>query len=148
MGRVRRPYFIAAAIGLLVVALVIGVGAILVLSAKPAESTAEGIVTEVTPSGTLAVGSFQLRTNDGRTMTFVLGELDLSPPGFNGPHLYVHRATLQPIVVSYRVVGNDLVVDRMVDAIVPSPSPQGRRAGAPGQPPVVLVSVARAVDRS
>ena len=121
MDRVRRPYLIAALAGLVVVAVVV---AVVVVTTRPsAESTAEGIVTEVTPSGTLAVASFQLRTDDGTTLTFVLGDLDLSPPGFNGPHLYVHRATLQPIVVRYRVVGADLVADRLVDAVVPWPSP-------------------------
>jgi len=123
VDRVRRPYRIAALVGLVVVAVAVVVAVTVVTTQSAAESTAEGIVTEVTPSGTLAVASFQLRTDDGTTLTFVLGDLDLSPPGFNGPHLYVHRATLQPIVVRYRAVGGDLVVDRMVDAIVPSPSP-------------------------
>jgi hypothetical protein len=138
VDRVSRPLVIAAS--LILAALLIGGGALL-LADRPSESTAEGIVVQVTSSGTLAVASFQLRTEDGRTLTFTLGDLDLSPPGFNGPHLFVHRATLQPIVVRYRTDGSAFVAVRLVDAPVPSPSIDGAvRQG--------VVTVASAVERS
>jgi hypothetical protein len=121
VDRVRRPPVLAAALGLVVV-VVVAVAVVFVASRPPAGSTAEGIVTQVTSSGTLAVASFQLRTDDGATLTFTLGDLDLSPPGFNGPHLYVHRATLQPIIVTYRTDGSTLLAVRLVDAPVASPS--------------------------
>jgi hypothetical protein len=120
VDRVRRPPVLAAALGLVVV--VVAVAVVFVASRPPAGPTAEGIVTQVTSSGTLAVASFQLRTDDGTTLTFTLGDLDLSPPGFNGPHLYVHRATLQPIIVTYRTDGTSLVAVRLVDAPIASPS--------------------------
>ncbi len=140
MYPVSRPLLIAAT--LVAAALAIG-GAAILLTDRPSDSTAEGIVTQVTSSGTLAVSSFQLRTDDGRTLTFTLGDLDLSPPGFNGPHLYVHRATLQPIIVSYHAAGSGLIADRMVDAPVPSVSPSAAVTATHG-----VVEAASAVERS
>lgn len=140
MYRVSRPLVIAAT--LVAVALVLG-GIAILLTDRPSESTAEGIVVQVTPSGTLAVASFQLRTDDGRMLTFTLGDLDLSPPGFNGPHLYVHRATLQPIIVSYRSDGSALIAVRLVDAPVPSASPSAGGTVRQG-----VAAVASAVERS
>jgi hypothetical protein len=74
-----------------------------------------GVVTNVDSTGLTSVSGFTLRTNDGQTLTFRIGTLENAadfPPG----HLSEHQATSEPVKVSFRQVGNDLVVYRLEDA--------------------------------
>jgi hypothetical protein len=83
---------------------------------------AAGIVVAVdAPAG--AVTGFTLRTQQGETLTFVIGSLDVSGAAFPAAHLVEHAVTLQPIAVAYRVENGANVVHRMVDAPWAAPSP-------------------------
>jgi hypothetical protein len=87
---------------------------------SPSTSTAptspiEGVVTNVASGGLNEVSSFDLRTDDGRTYTFTIGELENAvefPPG----HLREHMATSSPVRVFFEAVGAELVVNRIEDA--------------------------------
>ncbi len=96
-----------------VVALAVAVPAWLVLSQK---ATVTGIVVHVDVVSLTDVRGFDLRTSDGRILSFEIGQLDMSPPGFNPQHLTVHAATAQPVTVTYETVDGRLVAVRMVDA--------------------------------
>jgi uncharacterized lipoprotein YajG len=90
--------------------------AILLLAAcgDPGRSAA-GIVAALDASGGQVTG-FTLRTQDGATMTFEIGELETDGAAFPASHLAEHAVTLQPIAVGYRVQDGQNVVHRMVDA--------------------------------
>ncbi|MFL5757692.1 MAG: hypothetical protein ACJ77N_15545 [Chloroflexota bacterium] len=84
-------------------------------SATIPASPVVGVVTNVDSTGLTSVSGFTLRTNDGQTLTFRIGTLENAadfPPG----HLSEHQATSEPVKVSFRQVGNDLVVYRLEDA--------------------------------
>jgi hypothetical protein len=83
--------------------------------------TATGIVVRVDTVSLTDVRSFDLRTADGQVLTFRIGQLDLSPPGFNAQHLVVHQATAQPVIVEYEVEGGERVAVRLLDGPVQSP---------------------------
>jgi hypothetical protein len=70
-----------------------------------------------------SVTGFTLRTPEGETIPFVIGELEVDGAAFPATHLTEHAVTLQPIAVAYRVVGGRNVVNRMVDAPWAGPSP-------------------------
>jgi hypothetical protein len=74
-----------------------------------------GLVRTIVPRPPLGVASFDLLTGDGRLLTFEVGPLDTAT-GFDAGHLVVHRATQQPVVVTYRRDGNRLVAIRLADA--------------------------------
>ena len=63
---------------------------------------AAGIVIAVdAPAG--EVTGFTLRTQQGETIRFVIGELETDGAAFAASHLVEHAVTLQPIAVGYRV---------------------------------------------
>ena len=67
------------------------------------------------------VRGFTIRTADGRTVVFRLGELENGtefPPG----HLGEHVATAVPVLVTYRDENGERVVVRLDDAVA-SPRP-------------------------
>lgn len=62
------------------------------------------------------VRSFTLRTETGDTLTFRVGELDLSQGGFPANHLRDHMATVSPVVVEYVDDGGERVAVKLTDA--------------------------------
>lgn len=84
--------------------------------------TAAGIVVAIdAPAG--EVTGFTLRTQQGETIPFTIGTLELDGAAFAGSHLTEHAVTLQPIAVAYSVENGVNVVHRMVDAPWAAPSP-------------------------
>ena len=82
---------------------------------SPPASPIEGVVTSVESGGLNEVASFDLRTADGSTWTFEIGELENAaefPPG----HLREHMATSTPVRVTFEVDGDRLLVTRLEDA--------------------------------
>jgi hypothetical protein len=105
-------------IGLLALVAASGVAAYL-LSAEPrgpaATESASGVIVGVESEGLDRVRGFDLRTRDGTTVTFVLGDLENGatfPPG----HLVEHQATGQPVRVSFVTDGATKVAIRIEDA--------------------------------
>jgi hypothetical protein len=91
----------------------------------PPTDPVAGVVTHVDSGGLDAVTGFTLRTLDGRTYQFTIGQLENGtefPPG----HLVEHAASSEPILVTFEAHGSQLVVIRLDDAPAPSagvPSP-------------------------
>lgn len=80
----------------------------------PDTTRVEGVVVAVDSSGLAAVRGFTLRRPGGETLEFQLGELENAvefPPG----HLAEHQATAQPVVVYYRMEGNERFAVRLED---------------------------------
>ena len=97
-GRATR---LALLLGLVAVAVFVGSIAAFVVGG-PGRQVATGIVVEVQATGITNVQGFSIRTPDGRTVDFRLrtGTLEHGssfPPG----HLSQHRATLEPVRVTY-----------------------------------------------
>jgi uncharacterized protein (DUF2141 family) len=115
--RTRRLF--AAALAVVVVlaaaAAVLGGRTIPVGDAQPGQGPqAVGVVVRIDTSGLARVRSFTLRTDDGRVLTFQIGDLENGqqfPPG----HLAEHQATAQKVRVWYRAEGGDLVAYRLED---------------------------------
>ncbi len=85
------------------------------------DSPVTGVLTHLDTAGLSAVAGFTMRLDDGRAIAFRLGVLengDQFPPG----HLGEHLATADPVRVSFRVSGQDLVVYRIGDAGAPATS--------------------------
>lgn len=78
------------------------IGAV-VLAGCQADQVAVGVVTEVHATGPLQIDRFQLRTGDGRTLTFLIGKLEIDGGSFNAAHLATHAQTGQPVAVAFRV---------------------------------------------
>jgi hypothetical protein len=98
-------------------------GAALVLSdtslfdpdGPPDTVAVEGVVVAVDASGLADVRGFTLRRPGGEQLDFLLGELenaDQFPPG----HLAEHQATAEPVVVYYRMEGDERFAVRLEDA--------------------------------
>jgi hypothetical protein len=103
----RRPAAVALA-GLLVAGLASAA------CGPPAEAVV-GVVIALDSSGGQVTG-FTLRTLEGETITFVIGDLEVDGAAFPAAHLAEHAVTLQPLAVAYRVIDGRNVVHRMVDA--------------------------------
>jgi hypothetical protein len=74
-----------------------------------------GVVVGVDAAGLTDVRGFTLRTNDGTTVVFKIGNLENGaefPPG----HLVEHQATAQPVRVWFRTEGGARVAVRIEDA--------------------------------
>jgi hypothetical protein len=69
-----------------------------------------------------SVTTFTLRTNDGQTINFVVGTLDVSGEGLPAPHLREHMAGSTPTTVYYRVENGQNVAIKYTDADA-SPGP-------------------------
>ena len=81
----------------------------------PPSSPIVGVVTDVESGGLNEVSSFDLRTDDGTSYTFEIGDLENAaefPPG----HLREHMATSSPVRVFFEVDGDRLLVTRLEDA--------------------------------
>ena len=78
-------------------------------------SPIDGVLTHIDSTGLTQVTGFDLRTNDGQEIPFMIGTLengDQFPPG----HLAEHLATSSPVRVWFREDGSNLVVYRLEDA--------------------------------
>jgi hypothetical protein len=95
-----------------IVAAAVAVPAIYLAIRRP---TVTGVVVHVDSQSLTDVRSFDLRTADGTILTFRIGQLDMSPPGFNPQHLAVHQATAEPVTVTYEERDGQLVALRLVD---------------------------------
>ena len=121
MDRRTRNLFALALIGF--VALV-GTAAIVLSGTRvadpdgPRDPTAVvGVIVHVESTGIDAVSAITLRTGDGATLDFTIGQLENGaefPPG----HLVEHQATAAPVRVWYRMEGDVRVAVRIEDAVV------------------------------
>ena len=107
----------------LVVVIAITGGAALLLSdtamvdpeGGPEISGAVGVIVAVDSAGLSDVRGFTLRQGPGKTLEFLLGELENAaefPPG----HLAQHQATAEPVLVWYRMEGDVRFAIRLEDA--------------------------------
>jgi len=112
----RRQVWWATGLAALVLGAVLAAGA----CGDPGKTVAGLVVAVDAPAGT--VTGFTLRTQDGETLEFVIGALEVDGAAFAASHLVEHAATLQPIAVGYRVRRGMNVVHRMVDAPWAAPS--------------------------
>jgi hypothetical protein len=74
-----------------------------------------GVIVGVDAQGLTDVRSFTLRTSDGKSQVFEIGQLENGaefPPG----HLVEHQSTAQPVRVWYRTEGDTKVAVRLEDA--------------------------------
>ncbi len=81
----------------------------------PDNQLVEGVIVAIDGSGLADVRGFTLRRPGGEMVEFRLGELengDEFPPG----HLAEHQATAEPVVVYYRVEGDERFAVRLEDA--------------------------------
>ena len=118
MSRPRRIILLAI-LALALVGVVAFVGGSL---ARPADLTETGVVIGVDAASLTDVRGFTLRTDDGRTVEFRIGELQNAaefPPG----HLGEHQAAATPIVVTYRQEAGARHANRLEDAPGTSPRP-------------------------
>jgi hypothetical protein len=105
--------------------LVVGVVAIAAVTVtslgRPAARMEVGVVVAVDAVSLTTVRGFTIRTVDGRTKEFKVGQLENGaqfPPG----HLAEHKATAVPIVVTYRDENGEHIAIRLEDAPAPSPT--------------------------
>jgi hypothetical protein len=74
-----------------------------------------GVVVSVQATGLNSVQGFSIRTADGRTVDFRLGNLE-NATAFSPSHLAVHRVSLIPVRVTYVEEGGARVAVRLEDA--------------------------------
>jgi hypothetical protein len=118
----RRTIVVGAG---LVIALVAGLAYVVISAAQPPRQTETGVVIAVDSTSLTNVKGFTLRTPDGRTVVFKLGQLENSSQ-FAPGHLNEHVATAVPVLVTYRDENGDRVVVRLEDApgaVPPAASP-------------------------
>lgn len=60
--------------------------------------------------------NFTLRTNDGQTLQFKVGTLDVTNGGLPSPHLREHMAGSAPTTVYYRVENGENIATKYTDA--------------------------------
>ena len=109
-----------AALGI-AIAVLAGVFVVATTVMQPAKKTEVGIVVFVDSVSLTNVRAFMIRTPDGRTVEFRIGQLENGvqfPPG----HLGVHQADAMPVRVTYRDENGEHVAIRLEDAPLPSPS--------------------------
>ena len=113
----RRGAIVALGVA---VALVAGIVVVVMSMGRPMPRTEVGIVVFVDSVSLTDVRGFAIRTADARTVQFRVGQFENGaefPPG----HLGEHQATSQPVRVTYREEGGELVAIRIEDA-TPVPS--------------------------
>jgi hypothetical protein len=109
-----------AALGI-AMALLAGIFVVATALTRPAPKTEVGVVIFVDSVSLTDVRAFAIRTADGRTVEFRIGQLENGvqfPPG----HLGVHQADALPVRVTYRDENGEHVAIRLEDAPAPSPS--------------------------
>lgn len=87
-------------------------------ASEPAERTVRGILLEVRAASLQRLDGFTLRTNDGRELTFrYAGKSEGAEAGHpvSPGHLRQHMALAEPVLVTYREEGGELVAIRLAD---------------------------------
>jgi hypothetical protein len=110
-GRTRNVFVI----GLLALVVASGAAAYALRADPDTTESVTGVIVGVESEGLDRVRGFDLRIQDGSTLTFVLGDLENGatfPPG----HLAEHQATGQPVNVTYVTDGATKVAVRIDDA--------------------------------
>jgi hypothetical protein len=100
-----------------------GGGATPTAAPAAADAQAVGLVTDIVTSGPVEVASFTMRTEDGQTLEFSVGTLDITGGGFPAEHLSEHRLASEPVLVLYRDEGGKHVAQKLLDAETGSPTP-------------------------
>jgi hypothetical protein len=114
----------AVAVALGLAAVVIGCGPASGETGEPsaaATSPVDGVVIHVESTGLNRVSAFDLRTGDGRILTFDLSRLENGvefPPG----HLTEHQANSTPVRVYFEVLDGVAYAARLEDAPAPGGS--------------------------
>jgi hypothetical protein len=93
----RRRLVLLVGVAIAVVAVAVAASTIL---GGPGRRVETGIVISVEATGLTAVQGFSIRTTDGRTIDFRIGQLETAssfPPG----HLAVHKVSLMPVRVTF-----------------------------------------------
>jgi hypothetical protein len=102
----------------LAIAILAVVAAVAISLGRPVARTEIGVVVFVDSVSLTDVRRFAIRTSDGRTVFFAVGQLENGaqfPPG----HLGEHEATASPIRVTYRDENGEHVAVRLEDAAAP-----------------------------
>jgi len=97
------------------VAAVVVVAVVITAMDRPGRQVETGIVVAVRATSLTSVQGFSIRTADGRTLDFRVGQLENAatfPPG----HLAEHKVTLVPVRVTYVEEGGEAVAVRLQDA--------------------------------
>ena len=121
----RRSIVVGAG---LVIALVAAAAFVITTAGQPQRQTETGVVIAVDSTSLTNVKGFTIRTPDGRTVAFKLGQLE-NASQFAPGHLNEHIATAIPVLVTYQDKDGERVVVRLEDApgasarATPSPSP-------------------------
>jgi hypothetical protein len=84
-------------------------------AAQPPRQTETGVVIAVDSTSLTKVNGFTLRTPDGRSVVFKLGQLE-NASQFAPGHLNEHVATAVPVLVTYQNRDGARVVVRLEDA--------------------------------
>ena len=124
MTRPIRPFPAALGAAALAVVLAMAVAACGSGAASPSPATSDqsgsaqatGLVTDIVTSGPVEVASFIVRTEDGETLEFTVGTLDVTGGGFPAEHLSEHRLAAEPVLVLYRDEGGKHVAYKLLDA--------------------------------
>ena len=117
--KVRRSRTAIVGLGV-AVGILAGLAVVASSLGRPAPRTEVGVVVFVDSVSLTDVREFAIRTAEGRTVQFRVGQLENGsqfPPG----HLGEHQATSVPVRVTYRDEGGVLVAIRLDDA-TPAPS--------------------------
>jgi hypothetical protein len=116
----RRSIVVGAG---LLIALVAVAAFLVTTAAQPPRQTETGVVIAVNSTSLTNVKGFTIRTPDGRTVMFTLGQLE-NASQFAPGHLNEHVATAVPVLVTYQDRNGQRVVVRLEDAPgAGSPSP-------------------------
>jgi hypothetical protein len=113
----RRSIVVGAG---LVIAFVAAAAFVITTAAQPPRQTETGVVIAVDSTSLTNVKGFTIRTPDGRTVAFKLGQLE-NASQFAPGHLNEHIATAIPVLVTYQNKGGERVVVRLEDAQGASP---------------------------
>ena len=114
----RRGAFAALGIG---IALLAGTFVVATTIMRPAPKMEVGVVVFVESVSLTEVRAFAIRTPDGRTVDFRIGQLENGvqfPPG----HLAAHQVDSVPVRVTYRDENGERVAIRLEDAPAAAPS--------------------------
>ena len=121
----RRSIVVGAG---LVIALVAAAAFVVTTAAQPPRQTETGVVIAVDSTSLTNVKGFTIRTPDGRTVPFKLGQLE-NASQFAPGHLNEHIATAIPVLVTYQDKDGERVVVRLEDA--PGASPRATTSPSP-----------------
>ncbi len=75
-----------------------------------------GVILSVVGTSPTRVEGFTLRTSDGLTLDFEIGQLQIDREAFDAAHLREHQASAEPVVVEYLIEGDRRLAVRLTDA--------------------------------